>query len=168
MLNIADWMGGMPFTELGGFIIPLLCAILGGGGIWALLGARTAARATERVAEATAMATERAAEAAARATERAAALAAEAPTAVAATADWSALMSYWQTEMTAVREAATRMEARLTAIEQLRQEDLEHIEDLEQHIWARKPPPPPARRSKAPGTISGAFVITTDPPEGTP
>lgn len=146
MLEIAEWMGGLPLAELGGFIIPVLCAILGGGGIWALLGARTAARATERVAASAARATERAAEAAANATERAAEAAAQPATQVAVTADWTSLMAYWQAEMAALRVASNSLEVRVLFLEHQREDDLAHIDDLEQHIWQQLPPPPPARR----------------------
>lgn len=116
-------------------------------------------------ARATARATERAALAAAHATETAAAIAAAPNVQQAATADWTSLMAYWQAEMATMREQATRMEVRLGVFEKQREEDLQHIDDLEQHIWSQKPPPPPPRRS-APGSISGAFVITPDGPEG--
>ena len=154
----------MPFAEWMQWLIPILSAVLSGGGIWALLAARAAGRATERAAVAAGLATERAAAAAALATERAAALAAAPVSQQANTADWSSLMSYWQAEMAALRDASTRMEVRLSLFERQREEDLQHIEDLEQHIWAEKPPPPPPRRS-APGSISGAFVITPEGPQ---
>jgi hypothetical protein len=157
----------MEFQAWMQWLIPALSAVLSGGGMWALLAARASSRATERAAVAAGLATERAAEAAAHATERAAALAAAPVAQQATTADWSSLMAYWQSEMATVREASTRMEIRLGVFEKQREEDLQHIEDLEQHIWNGKPPPPPARRS-APGSISGAFVITPDPPEGQP
>ena len=155
----------MEFLPWMQWLIPVLSAVLSGGGIWALLAARSAGRATERAAVAAGIATEPAAAAAAHATERAAALAAAPVAQQATTADWTSLMAYWQSEMNTVREASTRMEVRLTLFEKLREEDLQHIDDLEQHIWGQKPPPPPPRRS-APGSISGAFVITPDPPEG--
>lgn len=148
------------------WLIPILSAILSGGGIWALLSARAAARSTERAAEVAAKAVERAAEAAANATERAAALAAEPGAHKAATADWASLMSYWQGELNTLRENANRLEVRIGVFEQQREDDLTHIEDLYQHIWEHKPPPPPPRRQATPpGSISGAFTIT---PEGNP
>jgi hypothetical protein len=150
MLDIASWMGGLPFAELGGVVIPLLCTLLGGGGVWALLSARAAGRATERAAEAAAHATERAAEAAANATERAAALAAVPGVQSAATADWSALMNYWQSEMAALRSNAQSLEVRVLFLEHQREDDLAHIDALEQHIWAALPPPPPPRRLRKP------------------
>ena len=146
MVEIAEWMGGLPLAELGGVIIPLLCAILGGGGVWALLSARAAGRATERAAEAAARATERAAAAAANATERAAALAATPQVQSASTADWTALMTYWQTEMASLRNAGTKLEIRVLFLEHQREDDLAHIDALEQHIWSSLPPPPPPRR----------------------
>ncbi|HEX9087190.1 MAG TPA: hypothetical protein VF867_06665 [Arthrobacter sp.] len=155
----------MEFQAWMQWLIPALSAILSTSGIWAMLAARSAGRATERSAIAAGIATERAAEAAGLATERAAALAAAPVSQQATTADWSSLMAYWQAEMATVRDSSTRMEIRLGIFEKQREEDLQHIEDLEQHIWNGKPPPPPARRT-APGSISGAFVITPDPPEG--
>ncbi|HEX9227326.1 MAG TPA: hypothetical protein VF885_11840 [Arthrobacter sp.] len=156
----------MEFQAWMQWLIPALSAVLSGGGIWALLAARASSRATERAAIAAGHATERAAEAAAIATERAAALAAGPMSQQAVTADWSSLMSYWKDELTALREVANQTEVRLSLFEKQRDEDLQHIEDLYQHIWNQKPPPPPARR-QAPGSISGAFVITPDP-EGPP
>jgi hypothetical protein len=149
-LNIAEWMGGLPFAELGGFIIPILCAILGGGGVWALLSARAAATATERAAEAAAKATERAAVAAAHATERAAEAAATPQVHAAVTADWNALMGYWQSEMGALRQTSNQLEVRVLFLEHQREDDLLHIDALEQHIWNALPPPPPPRRLSRP------------------
>jgi hypothetical protein len=150
LLDIATWMGGLPFAELGGFVVPVLCAILGAGGVWALLSARTAATATERAAASAAKATERAAEAAANATERAAEAAATPAIQMATTADWHALMSFWQAEMNALRTDANKLEVRVMFLERQREEDLQHITDLEMHIWNRLPPPPPARRKYPP------------------
>ena len=132
------------------WLVPILSAILSGSGIWALLSARAAGRATERAAEAGARATERAAAAAAHATERAAAVAAGPPGIQAATADWSSLMGYWQAEMTALRGDANRLEVRVLFLEKQREEDLEHIAALEQHIWNELPPPPPTRKRSYP------------------
>jgi hypothetical protein len=150
MLDIASWMGGLPFAELGGIVVPVLCAILGGGGIWALLSSRASARATERAAYAAAQATERAAAAAASATERAAEAAATPQVQTAVTADWTALMTFWQGELTAVRNNANQLEVRLLFLEQQREDDLAHIENLEHHIWQQLPPPPPMRRRSTP------------------
>ena len=122
-LEVAEWMGGLPFAELGGFIVPILCAILGGGGVWALLSARTTAKATERVAE----------------------VAVTPQVQTATTADWSALMSYWQAEMAALRLTSSQLEVRVLFLEREREEDLAHIDALEQHIWRSLPPPPPPR-----------------------
>lgn len=146
MLDIAEWMGGLPIAEMGGFVIPVLCTMLGGGGIWALFSSRASARATERAAYAAAQATERAADAAAKATERAAEAAATPQVQTAVTADWTALMTYWQAELTAVRDKATSLEVRLLFLEHQREDDLAHIDALEQHIWKQLPPPPPLRR----------------------
>lgn len=150
MLEIAEWMGGLPLAELGGFIIPVLCTILGGGGIWALLSARAGGRAVERAAFAAAQATERAASAAASATERAAVAAAIPQVHAAVTADWSALMNYWQAEMLAMRTKAAELEVRVLFLEHQREDDLAHIDALEQHIWNALPPPPPPRRIRRP------------------
>lgn len=147
-LDLATWMGGLPFAELGGMVVPLLCTVLGAGGVWALLSARTAARATERAADSAANATERAAEAAANATERAAEAAATPQVQTAVTADWTALMTFWQSEITAVRNNASQLEVRILFLEHQREEDLQYIEDLEQHIWQALPPPPPVRRRR--------------------
>lgn len=132
-------MDFQPWME---WLVPALCALLGGSGFWALLSARATARATQA----------------------AAATAAQPAMQSANTADWSSLMSYWQSEMNALRETATRLEVRINLFEHQREEDLAHIEELYQHIWQHKPPPPPPRR-QAPGSISGAFTIT---PEGSP
>jgi hypothetical protein len=154
----------MEFLPWMQWLIPALSAVLSGSGIWALLAARSAGRATERAAVAAGLATERAAEAAAHATERAAALAAAPIGQQAVTADWTSLMAYWQSEMAAIRDNTARLEVRIALFERQREEDMQHIEDLEAHIWSQKPPPPPPRR-QAPGSISGAFTIT---PEGSP
>lgn len=128
MLEIAEWMGGLPFAELGGMIVPILCAAMGAGGIWALLSARTTARATERVAE----------------------VAATPQVQTAVTADWTALMAYWQAEMTALRTTSAQLEVRVMFLERQREEDLAYIDALEQHIWKALPPPPPQRRFRKP------------------
>ncbi|HJW01366.1 MAG TPA: hypothetical protein VJ617_19930 [Arthrobacter sp.] len=149
----------MEWAEWMQWLIPAISALLGGSGVWALLGARAAGKATERAAEAAAQATERAAEAAANATERAAALASTPAVQSATTADWTALMSYWQAEMTAMRSNAAALEVRVLFLEHQREEDLRHIEVLEQHIWNELPPPPPTRRR---------IPFTKPDPEGTP
>ena len=48
--------------------------------------------------------------------------------------------------MKALRETSTNLEVRVLFLERQREEDLQHIEDLEQHIWNQLPPPPPIRR----------------------
>lgn len=121
------------------WLIPILSAVLSGSGIWALLSARAAGKATERAAES-----------AARATEHAASLTAGPPTIQANTADWSSLMGYWQAEMTELRGDANRLEVRVMFLEKQREEDLEHIAALEQHIWNELPPPPPTRKRSYP------------------
>lgn len=128
----ADWMQ---------WLVPALSAALTGSGIWALLGARAAARATEAAARATA-----------------------APAATsAATADWTALMSFWQGEMALVRADATRLEVRVLFLERQREEDLAYIAALEEHIWKELPPPPPARRRHSAGVTT---TTTTTIDEG--
>lgn len=136
----------MEFLPWMQWLIPLLSAILGGGGIWALLAARAAGKATERAAIAAASATERAAVAAASATERAAEAAAGPAERAAVSADWTSLMGYWQQEMTALRADANRLEVRVMFLERQREDDLALITELEAHIWAELPPPPPSRR----------------------
>lgn len=131
----------MEFVPWMEWLVPLLSAVLAGGGIWTLLAARAAGRATEHAALLAAQATRDAAEAAA------------APaTAAAASADWASLMSYWQQEMTALRSDANRLEVRVMFLERQREEDLALISELEAHIWAELPPPPPARRRQPPHT----------------
>ena len=106
------------------WLVPILSACLSGSGVWALFSARATAKAT-----------------------REAAAAAAAPAAQqAVTADWNSLMTFWQSEMTAVRDNASRLEVRLLFLEEQREDDIRYIEDLEQHIWKALPPPPPARR----------------------
>lgn len=113
-----EWMTWMQW------LVPLLSALLSGSGIWALLSARSTARATEQAATA------------------AAAPAGQA----AATADWAALLSFWQAELAVLRTDTGRLEVRVMFLERQREDDLQHIEDLEQHIWHELPPPPPLRR----------------------
>lgn len=106
------------------WIIPILSVLLSGGGLWALLAARATARATTIAAVVTT----------APATQQA------------TTADWNALMGFWQTELASLRDSATRLEVRVLYLEHQREDDLAHIDALEQHIWAELPPPPPPRR----------------------
>jgi 4-alpha-glucanotransferase len=108
------------------WLIPALCAVFSGTGLWAWFAARATARATVKAAEA----------------------AAEPAIQTATTADWSSLMSYWQAELQAVRANANQLEVRLLFLEQLRSDDLDYIEDLHQHIWQELPPPPPVRRPR--------------------
>lgn len=160
-LDIADWMGGLPLAELGGILIPILCALLGGSGLWAMLSARTSGKATERAAFAAAQATERAAQAAASATERAAALVAVPGHQQAVTADWTSLMAYWQAEMQALRDATNRLDVKVMDLERQRDWDLQYIEDLEIHIWKGLPPPPPIRRRlQHPSTVTTTTTKT--------
>jgi len=106
------------------WIIPILSIVLSGGGVWALFAARATAKATEAAAKA----------AAAPATQQA------------TTADWNALMGFWQGELASLRDSATRLEVRVLYLEHQREDDLAHIDALEAHIWAELPPPPPPRR----------------------
>jgi hypothetical protein len=106
------------------WLVPILCAVFSGTGLWALLSARATARATRE----------------------AAALSAAPAQAQAATADWSALMSYWQSEMAAVRDTASKLDVRIQFLEQEREDDQKYIADLEIHIWSQLPPPPPVRQ----------------------
>lgn len=114
----------MDFAPWMQWFIPLLSALLSGSGFWALASARTTARATQAAAEA----------------------AAQPAAAAAATADWTALMTYWQAEMTTIRNTATSLEVRVLFLERQREEDLQYIAELEQHIWSSLPPPPPTRK----------------------
>lgn len=66
----------------------------------------------------------------------------------ASTADWSAFMTFLQTELSSVRDSATKLEVRVIFLEQQREEDLAHIDALENHIWQQLPPPPPLRRRR--------------------
>jgi len=113
----------MIWSEWMKWIIPLLSAVMAGGGLWTLLAARATSRATTAAAHA----------------------AAESANKQAATADWTALMSYWQTEMSALRDTAGKLDVRILFLEQQREEDQQHIDALEQHIWKALPPPPPPR-----------------------
>lgn len=114
----------MPWMEWMQWIIPALCALLGGTGVWTLLGARTTARATRAAAEA----------------------AAKPAAQQAVTADWAALMTFWQGELNAMRLAHSSLQVKVEILALQREEDLQYIEDLEQHIWQELPPPPPLRR----------------------
>ena len=106
------------------WLVPVLCAALGGSGVWALLTARTTARATQA----------------------AAALAAAPAAQTAQTADWTSLMTFWQGELNTMRESHTQLQVKVEILAHQREEDLQHIEDLETHIWNELPPPPPLRR----------------------
>ena len=112
----------MEFQPWMEWLVPVLCALLTGTGLWAFLSARATAKATREGA----------------------ALYPAPPEAN--TADWNALASYWTAEMKALRETSTNLEVRVLFLERQREEDLQHIEDLEQHIWNQLPPPPPIRR----------------------
>jgi len=114
----------MEFAQWMQWIIPVLCALLTGTGFWALLSARATAKATRE----------------------AAALAAAPAQTQALTADWSALMSYWQSEMAAMRDTANKHDVRIQFLEKERDADQKYIADLEIHIWSQLPPPPPVRR----------------------
>jgi hypothetical protein len=105
-------------------VLPILSMLMAGGGVWTLLAARATARATKDAALA----------------------AAEAANKQAATADWSGLMTYWQAEVKELRSDNKKIEVRLLFLEQQREDDLQHIADLEHHIWQQLPPPPPMRR----------------------
>lgn len=114
----------MAFMEWMKWLIPILSAVLTGSGLWALLAARATSRATVRAAEAAA-----------------------APAAITAqSADWAALMTFWQGEIASLRGEVSKLEVRVLFLDRQREEDLQHIEDLEQHIWSELPPPPPLRR----------------------
>lgn len=78
-------------------------------------------------------------------TWRSARQAAKAKEQAAQTADWQALMEYWQKEVSDLRENAKQLEVRVLLLEERRNEDLRYIDRLEQHIWQRLPPPPPSR-----------------------
>lgn len=114
----------MSWAEWMQWIIPLLSVVLAGGGVWTLLAARATARATEKAAQATAQAANQ----------------------QAATADWTGLMGYWQAEIREIRNENNALVVRLTLLEERRDADLQHIADLENHIWQQLPPPPPIRR----------------------
>jgi hypothetical protein len=106
------------------WLVPVLCAALGGSGVWALLTARTTARATQAAAVA----------------------AAQPATQSAITADWTSLMTFWQGELNTLRLSHSELHIKVELLARQREEDLQHIEDLEAHIWAELPPPPPLRR----------------------
>lgn len=120
----------MEYAQWMQWLIPILCALLTGTGFWALLSARATAKATQAAAEAAAAPVQKQAD----------------------TADWTALMSYWQAEMSAMRTTAQQLEVRILFLEQQREDDLAHIDALEQHIWKSLPPPPPPRRFRKPDT----------------
>lgn len=114
----------MPWADWMQWLVPLLSVMLGGSGVWALLSARTTARATQT----------------------AAALAAAPAAQTAQTADWTSLMTFWQGELNTMRESHTQLQVKVEILALQREEDLQHIEDLETHIWNELPPPPPLRR----------------------
>lgn len=64
----------------------------------------------------------------------------------ASTADWTGLMAYWQSEVRDLRNDSKVLEVRVMFLEAQREDDLQHISDLENHIWQQLPPPPPMRR----------------------
>lgn len=105
-------------------LLPMISTVLAGGGLWALLAARATSKATIAAANA----------------------AAESANRQAQTADWSGLMAYWQAEIKELRNDNNAMVVRLTLLEERRDADLQHIADLENHIWQQLPPPPPIRR----------------------
>ena len=104
--------------------LAIVSIVFAGGGVWTFLAARATARAAKEAAKA----------------------AAEAANRQAATADWSGLMAYWQSEIKALRDDNKELEVRLILLEERRDADLQHIADLENHIWQQLPPPPPIRR----------------------
>ena len=105
-------------------LLPMISTVLAGGGLWALLAAWATSKATIAAANA----------------------AAESANRQAQTADWSGLMAYWQAEIKELRNDNNAMVVRLTLLEERRDADLQHIADLENHIWQQLPPPPPMRR----------------------
>ena len=104
--------------------LTIISIVFAGGGIWTLLAAKATAKATKEAAQAAAQAANR----------------------QAATADWSGLMAYWQSEIKDLRDDNKGLEVRLILLEERREADLQHIADLENHIWQQLPPPPPIRR----------------------
>jgi hypothetical protein len=104
--------------------LTIMSIVFAGGGIWTLLAAKATAKATKEAAQAAAQAANR----------------------QAATADWSGLMTYWQSEIKELRDDNKGLEVRLILLEERRDADLQHIADLENHIWQQLPPPPPIRR----------------------
>jgi hypothetical protein len=98
--------------------------LFGAGGVWTFLAAKATSRVNKEIAAASAVAANQ----------------------QAATADWSQLMSYWQSEMASLRTSSTGLEVRVNILERQREEDLQFIEDLKDHIWSELPPPPPDRR----------------------
>lgn len=114
----------MPWMDWMQWLVPALSALLGGSGVWALLGARATGRATREAAEA----------------------AARPAGQQAVTADWTSLMTFWQAELNVMRESHSQLQVKVEILAHQRDEDLQFIEDLEQHIWNELPPPPPLRR----------------------
>ena len=105
-------------------LLPMISTVLAGGGLWALLAARATSKATIAAANA----------------------AAESANRQAQTAHWTGLMAYWQAEIKDLRTENNGLAVRLTLLEERRDADLQHIADLENHIWQQLPPPPPIRR----------------------
>lgn len=60
------------------------------------------------------------------------------------TPDWEALTRYWQGELQLLRQEFSMHRAACAAE---KAEDSEYIDQLEAHIWQGKPPPPPKRRT---------------------
>lgn len=113
-----EWMQWMQW------LVPILSAALGASGVWSLLAARATSRATRAAAEASAR-----------------------PAAQQAlTADWTALMTFWQGELNSMRESHSQLQVKVEILALQRDEDRQYIEDLEHHIWEELPPPPPLRR----------------------
>lgn len=69
----------------------------------------------------------------------------------AGTADWSALMAYWQKEIGDLRADNREHEKRILGLEQTNLANERYIERLEDHIWNQLPPPPPPREDKRTG-----------------
>lgn len=109
-------------------IMAAVTVLFGAGGVWSFLAARATATANREAAQ----------------------TAAAAANQQAATADWNGLMAYWQAELKALRDKDMQLEIQLRILERQREDDLDHIENLEQHIWKELPPPPPVRRRGRP------------------
>jgi uncharacterized protein YgbK (DUF1537 family) len=114
----------MEFQSWMEWLIPVLSAVLGASGVWTLLAARATSRATRAAAEA----------------------AARPAAQQAVTADWAALMTFWQNELNVMRESHSQLQVKVEILAHQRAEDMAYIEQLELHIWEELPPPPPLRR----------------------